>query len=165
MRNLLLAGRISIAVDMLCPRIDLCQYVVVRRTVEPIADCCVPIFFAQLDQVRAERMAAALRVLADPARLRILNLIANHPECEVCQAQFTGPLGLSQPTVSHHLRVLHEAGLLRRRQRGSWAYYSLEPGHISSLLEALSPPGRASTSSAGLAPAHDVGSRPPSVSQ
>ena len=87
-------------------------------------------------------MAAALRVLADPARLRILNLIANHPEGEVCQARFTGPLGLSQPTVSHHLRVLHEAGLLRRQQRGSWAYYSLEPGQIRGLLDALTPPSR-----------------------
>lgn len=136
-----------------------------KRTVEPIADCCSPIFFASLDQVRAERMAAALRVLADPARLRILNLIANHPQGEICQALFTGPLGLSQPTVSHHLRVLHEAGLLRRRQRGSWAYYGLEPVQITSLLEALTPPGQASLSSTSLAPPHDARTRPPSVSQ
>ena len=111
-----------------------------KRTIEPIAECCCALFVAPLDQLQAERMAAALRVLADPARLRILNLIANHPDGEVCQAQFTGPLGLSQPTVSHHLRVLHEAGLLRRQQRGSWAYYSLEPGQIRDLLDALSPP-------------------------
>ena len=148
---------------MLVSDIDLCQYVAMRRTVELIADCCSPIFFARLDQARAERMAAALRVLADPARLRILNLIVNHPQGEVCQAQFTGPLGLSQPTVSHHLRVLHEAGLLRRRQRGSWAYYSLEPDHITSLLEALSPPGE--PRSEGDHRPHAVPSRPPSVSQ
>ena len=129
------------AVDTLAPGIDLCQYVVVRKVVERIADCCSMLFVAPLDQDQAGRMAAALRVLADPARLRILNLIANHPQGEVCQAQFTEPLGLSQPTVSHHLRVLHEAGLLRRLQRGSWAYYSLEPDQISSLLEALTPPG------------------------
>lgn len=95
-------------------------------------------------------MAAVLRVLADPARLRILNLIANHPQGAVCQAHFTGPLRLSQPTGSHHLRVLHEAGLLHRQQRGSWGYYSLEPDQISSLLEALTPPGEAAGRAATL---------------
>jgi len=91
-----------------------------------IADRCSPVFFAPLGQRDAEEMAEALRILADPARLRILSLIANHPGGEVCQAQFTGPLGLSQPTVSHHLKVLHEAGLLHREPRGSWAYYSID---------------------------------------
>ena len=108
-----------------------------RRTVEPIETGCSLVFFDLLDQQSAERMAAALRVVADPARLRILNLIANHPSGEVCQAQFTGPLGLSQPTVSHHLKVLHDAGLLRREQRGSWAYYSIEPDKIETLRSAL----------------------------
>lgn len=73
-------------------------------------------------------MVAALRVLADPARLRIPNLIANHPEGEVRHAQFTGPFGLSQPTVSHHLQVLHEARLLRRSQRGSVSRLQTEAG-------------------------------------
>ncbi len=108
-----------------------------RRTLEPIDSGCSLVFFDLLDQQSAERIAAALRVLADPARLQILSLIANHPHGEVCQAQFTGPLGLSQPTVSHHLKVLHDAGLLRREQRGSWAYYSLERDKIESLRSAL----------------------------
>ena len=107
------------------------------ETVEPIDTVCSLVFFDLLDQQSAERTAAALRVVADPARLRILNLIANHPAGEVCQAQFTAPLGLSQPTVSHHLKVLHDAGLLRRQQRGSWAYYSLERDKIESLRSAL----------------------------
>lgn len=110
-----------------------------RKPVEPIAECCWPLFQAPLDEERAERFAAALRVLADPARLRILNLIASHPHGEVCQMEFTGPLGLSQPTVSHHLKILHDAGLLRREQRGNWAYYSLVPEQVVPFREALSP--------------------------
>lgn len=105
-----------------------------------IAECCSPVFLTPLDQEKAEQLAAALKVLADPARLRILSLIANHPRHEVCQAEFTVPLGLSQPTVSHHLKVLHEAGLLSREQRGSWAYYSIEPDMIDSLCDTLAMP-------------------------
>ncbi len=111
--------------------------VAATRTVRSIAECCSPVFLTPLNQRKAEELAAALRVIADPARLRILSLIANHPRGEVCQAEFTRPLRLSQPTVSHHLRVLHDAGLLRREQRGSWAYYSIEPEHIESLRDAL----------------------------
>ena len=111
--------------------------VAVTRTVAPVAECCSPVFLALLDQDKAERLAAALRVLAEPARLRILSLIANHPRGEVCQAEFTRPLSLSQPTVSHHLKVLHDAGLLHREQRGSWAYYSIEPQQIEMLRDAL----------------------------
>jgi ArsR family transcriptional regulator len=119
-------------------RIDVCQYEAMRKRVEPVDTGCALLFFDPLDRRSAEEMAAALRVLADPARLRILNLIANHPRSEVCQAEFTKPLGLSQPTVSHHLKVLHEAGLVHREQRGSWAYYSLVPDQIEGLLAALS---------------------------
>lgn len=126
-------------VDTLAQDIEACQYVGVASadTVQWIAGCCSPVFRVPLDQERAEHLAAALRVLADPARLRILSLVANHPRGEVCQAEFTGPLGLSQPTVSHHLRVLHDAGLLRREQRGSWAYYSLESRPLQELSDTL----------------------------
>jgi ArsR family transcriptional regulator, arsenate/arsenite/antimonite-responsive transcriptional repressor len=121
--------------------IDLCQYVgvAVTMTARPIRESCFcsPVFLAPLTQRKAEELAAALRVLADPARLRILSLIANHPRGEVCQAEFTRPLNLSQPTVSHHLKVLHDAGLLHREQRGSWAYYSIEPERIESLRDTL----------------------------
>jgi len=111
--------------------------VATTKTVRWIAECCSPVFLTPLDQERAEQLAAALRVLADPARLRILSLVVNHPRGEVCQAEFTRPLGLSQPTVSHHLKVLYDAGLLRREQRGSWAYYSIEPQQIESLRDTL----------------------------
>ena len=75
-------------------------------------------------------VAAALRVLADPARLRLLSLIQAQPGGEACVCNLTEPLGLSQPTVSHHLKVLTQAGLLERDQRGRWAYY---PGRARSL--------------------------------
>ena len=85
----------------------------------------------------AERMAAALRVLGDPARLRLLSLIAACPEGEVCQCKLTEPLGLSQPTVSHHLKVLVQAGLLEREQRGRWAYFRVIPEPLEFLRESL----------------------------
>ena len=72
-------------------------------------------------------MAGALRVLADPARLRLVSLIAAHDGGEACVCNLTEPLGLSQPTVSHHLKVLHESGVLDREQRGRWVYYKVRP--------------------------------------
>jgi ArsR family transcriptional regulator, arsenate/arsenite/antimonite-responsive transcriptional repressor len=126
-------------IDTLAANIDPCQYdgVAATNPIQWVAECCSPVFLSPLDQDRAGQLAAALKVLADPARLRILSLIANHPRREVCQAEFTRPLGLSQPTVSHHLKVLHDAGLLRREQRGSWAYYSIQPDLIDGLRETL----------------------------
>lgn len=98
-----------------------------------------PLFQDPICLEEAERLAAALRALADPSRLRILNLIAMRPGGAVCQAEFTEPLGLAQPTVSHHLKVLHEAGCVRRERRGSWAYYSLQTQRLRNLLQALWP--------------------------
>ena len=82
-------------------------------------------------------MARALRVLADPARLRLLSLIQAQPNAEACVCHLTEPLGLSQPTVSHHLKVLLQAGLVEREQRGSWAYYRVVPGELRALRELL----------------------------
>ena len=82
-------------------------------------------------------MAAALRVIADPARLRILNLLAMAERREACVCDLTGPLGLSQPTVSHHLKVLLQAGLVEREQRGSWAYYRVTPEPLAALRDVL----------------------------
>jgi ArsR family transcriptional regulator len=76
-------------------------------------------------------------VLADPARLRLLSLIRAQPGGEACVCHLTEPLGLSQPTVSHHLRVLREAGLVEREQRGSWAYFSVCEGPLATLGELL----------------------------
>jgi ArsR family transcriptional regulator len=107
------------------------------QQIEP--DCCPPFLADALDQTEAERLAAALRVVADPARLRLLSLIASRPGEEACGCELTEPLGLSQPTVSHHLKVLHEAGLLEREPRGRWAFYRLNPEPLRVLREALLP--------------------------
>jgi ArsR family transcriptional regulator len=92
-------------------------------TVAPAA-CCAPLGAPSLSDDQAEATARLFRALADPHRVRIVNLLATSPE-PVCVCEFTGPLGLSQPTVSHHLKKLVNAGLLEREQRGTWAYYSL----------------------------------------
>ena len=104
-------------------------------------DCCPPLVGADLDAAEAERLAAALRVVADPARLRLLNLIAAADE--VCVCDLTEPLGLSQPTISHHLKVLTEAGFLEREKRGRWVYHRLVRARLDDVAGALvgRPPG------------------------
>ena len=88
------------------------------------ADCCRPLD-DELTSEDAEATAALFKALADPARLRIVSMLARSPE-PVCVCELTPPPGLSQPTVSHHLKKLVQAGLLDREQRGVWAYYHLD---------------------------------------
>jgi ArsR family transcriptional regulator len=95
------------------------------ETLAPIA-CCAPLAAPDLSEEEAEATAALFRALGDPARVRIVNVIANAGRA-VCACDFVMPVGLAQPTVSHHLKKLVEAGLLEREQRGRWAYYSLIP--------------------------------------
>ncbi len=85
----------------------------------------------------ADQLAAALKVIADPARLRLLSLIQAQPGHEACVCNLTEPLGLSQPTVSHHLKVLLNAGLVEREQRGSWAYFRVREEPLAALRELL----------------------------
>jgi ArsR family transcriptional regulator len=84
---------------------------------------CPPLLAGPIEADEAVALARALKVIADPARLRILSLIQAQPDHEACVCHLTEPLGLSQPTVSHHLKVLLQAGLVERDQRGSWAYF------------------------------------------
>jgi ArsR family transcriptional regulator len=98
---------------------------------------CPPLLARPLSPAEAEGMAAALRVLAEPARLRLLGLIQAQPGGEACVCHLTEPLGLSQPTVSHHLKVLLEAGLVEREQRGSWAYFRVLPEPLGALRDVL----------------------------
>jgi ArsR family transcriptional regulator, arsenate/arsenite/antimonite-responsive transcriptional repressor len=86
--------------------------------------CCAPLGAASLSDAEVEATARLFKALADPHRVRIINLLATSPD-PVCVCDFTGPLGLSQPTVSHHLKKLLAAGLVEREQRGTWAYYAL----------------------------------------
>ena len=85
----------------------------------------------------AEATARTLKALADPARLRLLSIIAAHDGGEACVCDLTEPVGLSQPTVSHHLKVLTEAGFVTREKRGVWAYYTLVPGAVAELTAHL----------------------------
>lgn len=94
--------------------------------------CCAPLAAPTLSDEQAEATAALFRALGDPARVRIVNVLATAGG-EVCGCDLTEGLGLSQPTVSHHLKKLHESGLLEREQRGKWAYYSLKRDAVRTL--------------------------------
>jgi len=107
------------------------------RTVATIAASCPPLLAGPLDGDEAQRLASALKILADPARLRLLSLIQAQPDSEACVCHLTEPLGLSQPTISHHLKVLLEAGLVERERRGSWAYYRVVPEPLAALRDLL----------------------------
>jgi ArsR family transcriptional regulator, arsenate/arsenite/antimonite-responsive transcriptional repressor len=109
----------------------------------PLADlsaCCAPTSGRGLDEASAQRLATVLKALADPTRLRLVSLISASPGGEACVCDLTDPVDLSQPTVSHHLRVLVEAGLLTRHQRGRWAYYELLPDALNAVAAALTVP-------------------------
>jgi len=101
------------------------------------AACCAPLGAASLTDAEAAATARLFKALADPHRVKIVNLLATSPD-PVCVCEFTGPLGLSQPTVSHHLKKLVAAGLLDREQRGTWAYYSLNRDALPRLASVVS---------------------------
>ena len=99
--------------------------------------CCAPLVREPLSVEGAAALAGVLKALADPMRLRLLSMIAAHEGGEACVCDLTEPLGLSQPTVSHHLRVLLDAGLVSRDKRGVWAYFRLVPGALTGLAALL----------------------------
>ena len=101
--------------------------------------CCTPLSVAPLDRAHAEQLARLLKAVADPTRLQLLSLVAQAPDRKSCVCDLTEPLGLTQPTVSHHLKVLVDAGLLTRERRGPWAYYSLVTERFDDLRTLLSP--------------------------
>lgn len=105
-----------------------------------IAPCCPPVFHAELSKAQAEDLASIFKALGDPARLRLLNFIAAQPDGEACVCFLTEPIGLSQPTVSHHLKVLFDAGVLEREKRGAWVYYRVVHERIEAIRAALAPP-------------------------
>jgi ArsR family transcriptional regulator len=99
--------------------------------------CCAPLTREPLSAAAATELARTLKAIADPARLRLLSMVAAHEGGEACVCDLTEPLGLSQPTVSHHLRVLVDAGLLTRDKRGVWAYFALVPGALDAVAAVL----------------------------
>ncbi len=105
-----------------------------KRTSE-LEQCCPSVLAAPLDEDEAVALSKAFAALSDPARLRLLSLIAAAPE--VCACELVEPLGKSQPTVSHHLKVLFEAGLVTREKRGTWVWYAVVPERVEALCAAL----------------------------
>lgn len=101
--------------------------------------CCASVTAGALEVEDAERLARMFKALGDPTRVRLLSLIAAQPEREACICDLVEPLGLSQPTVSHHMKQLADAGIVVREQRGRWAFYSLVDGTFAALSESLRP--------------------------
>ena len=102
--------------------------------------CCPPVLHARFGADDADELAGAFKALADPARLKLLSFIAAQPGGEACVCHLTAPVALSQPTVSHHLKLLNEAGLLDREKRGTWVYYRIVPERLEALQTALAVP-------------------------
>jgi ArsR family transcriptional regulator len=100
--------------------------------------CCPPLLAGKLTPAEAVQLAALFRVLSEPVRLQILSLIAAQPQGEVCACELVETLGLSQPTVSHHLKVMYEAGILSRERRGTWIYYRIVVDCLDVLRQVLS---------------------------
>ena len=101
--------------------------------------CCPSLTVSPLSLDDAQDFARILKSVADPTRLRLVSLIAGHEQQEACVCDLTDPVGLGQPTVSHHLKILVDAGVLRREKRGVWSYYSLEAAVLNRLSEFLAP--------------------------
>ncbi|WP_144712056.1 helix-turn-helix transcriptional regulator [Curtobacterium pusillum] len=109
----------------------------------PIRDlqaCCSPVTGEVISAANAESLAKTLKALADPARLRLLSMVAAHADAEACVCDLTEPLGLSQGTVSHHLKVLVDAGFLTRSKRGTWAYYAIADGSLDAVAGLIGKP-------------------------
>ena len=100
-------------------------------------ECCASVLAAPLGTADAAELASGFSALADPVRLRVLSILAASPEGEVCVCDFVGPVAKSQPTVSHHLRILSEAGLVQGERRGKWVWYSLNRDRLAQLRSAI----------------------------
>lgn len=101
------------------------------------APCCASVLATALDDAEATELASAFNALGDPVRLRALSMLATAPSGEICVCDFVGPLGRTQGTVSHHLKVLSEAGLVRGDRRGKWVWYSLDRDRLARLRSAI----------------------------
>jgi len=118
--------------------IEVCQYLHMDRS--KVVPCCPPVLEGRLTKGDADQLAEAFKAIADPARLKLLSFIAAQPSDEACVCYLMKPLGLSQPTVSHHLRILFEAGLLDRERRGTWVFYRIVAERLAALREVLAIP-------------------------
>jgi len=105
--------------------------------VTDVTECCAPLTREAISAENADKLARTLKAIADPARLRLISMVAAHDDSEACVCDLTEPLGLGQPTVSHHLKILVDAGIFSRDKRGTWAYYKLVPGSLDSIANLL----------------------------
>jgi len=122
---------------------------VVLDPADPVA-CCPPLVIEPLSvqplsQAQAEQVAPLLKALADPVRLRLMSLVASHPGGEACVCDLNEAFDLSQPTISHHLKVLHEVGLLDREKRGVWVYYRARTEALAGLGALIGSPDTTTT--------------------
>lgn len=105
--------------------------------VSAVDQCCPSVLAAPLDAAEADELAAGFSALSDPVRLRVLSMLADATGGEVCVCDFVDPLGKSQPTISHHLKILSEAGLVSGERRGKWVWYSLNRDRLAKLRIAI----------------------------
>lgn len=122
------------------------EVLLVLEPVEAVA-CCAPLAAQPLSVQQAKQVAPMLKALADPVRLRLMSLVASSTGGEACVCDLLAHVALSQPTVSHHLKVLHEAGLLDRDKRGVWVHYRVQPVAMSALASLIAPLGNATSTS------------------
>src|SRR5438552_487928 len=128
--------------------IEVCQYRCMSKSLTVLAPaetaaCCPPLSAEPLSQAQAEQIAPLLKALADPVRLRLMSLVASHPGGEACVCDLNEAFDLSQPTISHHLKVLHDAGLLDREKRGVWVFYRARAEALASLGALIGSPDAA----------------------
>ena len=100
-------------------------------------ECCTPLLRQPISTSQAADLARILKALADPTRLQLVSLVAAHEGGEACVCQLTEPLGLTQPTISHHLKILVDAGIFTRDKRGKWAYYAIVPSAMNAISAVL----------------------------
>lgn len=130
-------------IDTLASRFDVCQYVSMTSSETPAPTtelCCGPLAGHGLSSEEATELAAVLKALADPVRLRLISLIASAPTGEVCACDLPGLLDRTQPTTSHHLSQLVKAGFLEREQRGKWAWFRIRSERLAAVCAILCGP-------------------------
>ena len=123
----------------LCIDIDVCQHRCVSKSLElPVLNdalaCCSPLAREPITEEQSRQIAPLLKALADPVRLRLMSMVLSQQGGEACVCDLTPAFDLSQPTISHHLKVLHDAGLLDREKRGVWVYYQAKPEAMAAIV-------------------------------
>ena len=145
-----------------------------RRGLPLLADeCCSTLLREPLTASQASDLARTLKALADPTRLRLVWMVSAYEGGEACVCDLTDPLGLTQPTISHHLKILVDAGIFTREKRGKWAYYALVPSALDALSSVLSTsqipragvtgerqPGREAAATARISPRSSASRKP-----